>query len=147
MTVDVVVLTLGENGLDVLLIQRKDAPYKGNAKAKVAARPPASATPKSMGLGRVREITSMGSSCKLIKGRRELAQVMATATKIARTAPRISPVIENFSSSVSPRIDARPKPSKGDMSGATSMAPIMVAAELINRPNVAIVAERTTSTK
>jgi hypothetical protein len=44
-------------------------------------------------------------------------------------------------------MDAMPMPRMGDMSGATNMAPMIMATESVNRPIVAIVQERITSRK
>ncbi len=121
----------------------------GKARAKAAARPPARAIDRSMGLGSVRASSSRVSSSlrREAKGRKPFSQVSTKARRTASTAPRINEDVEPDNSLVSPVMEARPIPMIGDMSGATSMAPIIVAGESISKPSVAIVAESSTKRK
>ncbi len=102
---------------------------------------------RSIGVGRVRASTSPGSSCREIKGRKRLISVMAKESSTASNAPRksvIKAVRSNFSS---PTTDASPMPMMGDIKGATSIAPMMTAAELVTSPEVAMAQDSTTSRK
>ncbi len=115
--------------------------------AYAAARPPDSAMIRSIGVGRVRAITSPGSSCNETKGRKRLTSAIANDSNTARSAPRMSVPAAVRSSLSSPVTDARPSPMIGDMSGATSIAPMMTAAELVIKPDVAIAQDNTTSNR
>ena len=117
----------------------------GIAKAKAAALPPASATARSIGPGRVRVSTSLGISSKIVNGSCRLPNVINTEMITARTAPRNKPTTPSRSKRPSPVIDANPMPIMGDISGATSIAPMMMAGELTNNPIVAMMLDKITN--
>jgi hypothetical protein len=100
-----------------------------------------------MGLGWVLEIISCGNSCKETNGRYELMKVKSADNATANIAPLIKAEIADFNSVLRPIIEARPIPIMGDINGATNIAPMMTAGELVIKPRVAILVERMTSRK
>ena len=64
-----------------------------------------------------------------------------------RAAPRSSAEAASLSNLSSPRIEPIPNPTMGDMRGATSIAPIIVAGESMSSPKVAITLESRTRRK
>ena len=66
---------------------------------------------------------------------------------IERIAPRSRAEAASLNSLSSPRMDPMPNPMIGDISGATSIAPMMVAGESISSPSVAMILESSTKRK
>ena len=73
--------------------------------------------------------------------------VMRADSRTARAAPRNKAESADLASLVSPVMEPSPSPIIGDISGATSIAPMMTAGELVIRPIVAMLHDNTTSTK
>ena len=119
------------------------------ASAKAAARPPARAMAKSIGVGWVRAITACGKSfaCKSRNGINVLNQVNRNEIRMESSAPRNNAESASRSKRSSPRIEAIPKPMMGDIKGATNIAPIITAGELTSSPRVAITLESNTNKK
>ncbi len=86
-------------------------------------------------------------SCSTPNGERYAIRLISHDNPTARPAPSSSARIEWRYIFCAPETDASDNPRMGDMSGATSIAPIMTAAELVIKPNVAIVQERKMSKK
>ena len=72
---------------------------------------------------------------------------MAAESSTASAAPRTSALAPRCNMRLSPIIEARPMPKMGDINGATSIAPMMTAAELVSKPSVAMLLESTTNRK
>lgn len=76
-----------------------------------------------------------------------LIQVIKAANAIANKAPRNKAEIALRKSVVFPVMDASPIPIRGDIKGATNMAPMITAGEFVISPNVAMLHDRITSRK
>ena len=74
-------------------------------------------------------------------------KVKSADNPTANSAPLNKADIADFKSVLRPIIEASPIPIMGDINGATSIAPIMTAGELVIKPRVAILVERMTSRK
>ena len=116
----------------------------GRVIAYAAARPPARAITRSMGVGRMRARISPGSSCNATKGRKRLTNAIKKESRMASPAPRKSAEADDSINLSSPMVEARPIPMIGDMSGASSMAPMITAGEFVTRPSVAMLHDNTT---
>ncbi len=119
----------------------------GLVNAYAAANPPANAMSRSMGLGRVRERISAGNSCRDTKGRARLIRVITNDKRMATKAPRMSAEADLRMRRSSPITEASPMPMMGDMRGASNMAPMITAAELVIKPRVAMLQDKITRRK
>lgn len=102
---------------------------------------------KSKGPGRVRAITSVGRFPSSPIGNARPIHPTTSDKATAARAPSSSPHAAFWNMGRRPVTEASETPRMGDINGATSMAPMITAAEFSSRPSVAITQDRRTRTK